>query len=182
MRALLYIGLAHLLLTASGAGLSAQRVERPRAGERVRISGGAHPGEFTLTGWQADTLLVLDTLEEETLRVPLASVDRLSVRRPRTPAEEALRGGIAGLFFFGGSGALMGLTAGDDGPDCTLCLTAGEKALLYGGAAGSVGLLLGGIVGALNPGERWQRVPTRTHVTVAPQPGARIGVAFSLRI
>ncbi len=77
--------------------------------------------------------MLRDTASADTFRVPVAAIDRWAVRRTRSRAVEALRGGGVGLLFMGGTAALLGGLSGDDGP-CDLCLSAGQKALLVGGA------------------------------------------------
>jgi len=179
MRALLPVVL--VLLAASSGDLAAQHVQAPRSGDRVRITGGTTSGEFTFLTREGDTLVLRKAMGVDTLRVPLSSIGSLAVRRSRTSGRGAARGAGIGFLIGGGTGALIGLMSGDDPPGF-MSFSAGEKAVVLGGALGLLGTLIGVIGGASNPGQRWEALPTGTFTRVEPGVDGGVNLAFSIPI
>lgn len=108
----------------------------------------------------------------------------------RSRGKGAGRGAGIGLLAGAASGILVGLVSGDDPCDrdqflgCFLAFSAGEKAVMYGIALGSVGTIGGAVAGAARSGERWERGATvfandrvGVHLVPAGRRGAGIRVA-----
>jgi hypothetical protein len=97
----------------------------------------------------------------------------------------ALRGAGAGLVIGSAAGGVVGLVSGDSGRDCWFFCTAGEKAIVYGGALGLLGTVVGTIAGVTSPGEKWRTVERaagrpRASVDVRPAKGGGAGVSVRL--
>lgn len=179
MRALFLMALVVPFLAGHVAG---QQPEPLHAGDRVRVSRGSMRGVFTLVDTEDHTLLLFDSATSRSFRQPSDSIDRLEVRRPRLPLDAALRAGAVGLVVGGATGALVGVLSGaDDRPCFPVCMSAGEKAALLGGALGGAGFLIGFFTGVAHPGEHWLTVavPAELSITVPGRGG--LGVSISRR-
>jgi len=119
------------------------------------------------------------------VEVEKASVLRLerSLGR-RSRGQSALR--AAGIGLLGGAviGALVGLASGDD-ECCFLNFSAGEKAVLYGTALGTIGTVGGALAGASSPSESWEPGAmvfgsSRVGVHLVPAGRRGAGMAVSL--
>ncbi|MDB5232931.1 MAG: hypothetical protein JWN76_3736 [Chitinophagaceae bacterium] len=76
-------------------------------------------------------------------------IDKVWLRRKGATAKGILAGALIGA----GTGVLLGLIDGSDFKKnkdvwCIFCMTTGEKAAVYGGAAGLTGGIIGGVIGA----------------------------------
>jgi hypothetical protein len=148
-----------------------------------------------------DASVTIRTARGEAVAIPLRRLDRLdrSLGR-RSAGRGALRG--AGLGF--ASGAVLGALAGAVGSDggsspacnapprgdaqwleaaaCGASLGRGPESATMGAAVlGTAGAVLGGLVGSLAPGERWERTSVE-HVRVSIEPrrgGVGGAVSFS---
>jgi hypothetical protein len=177
---------------ADGEGRVRLALQTP-SGKRLS---GRLVGQLVASG--PDTLTVSTGSGREVVvrRTEVRQLERSLGRRSR--GGSALRGAAIGLGIGGVLGAGIGAMSGDDrervvacppyygfgfGPLCgdLFLFSAGDKALIGGVALGTVGALLGGIGGAVAPGERWQRAqasgPT---LTLRPHRGA-LGAELSLR-
>ena len=110
---------------------------------------------------------------------PLANVKRIDVRR-RSAGKGALRGAVAGLLAGAVAGFVLGLASGDDPPEAWLGMSAGEKGAFGSVMIGSLGLLVGSLVGATDVGAGWQpvRIPSPT-AGVGSRRGLRASLSFS---
>ena len=164
-------------------GTAAAQVVQPRSGDRVRVtamSSGLQNRAARVLDVRRDTL-VLQLAPAETLAVALAGVNRLDVSTGRR--RYTMRGATIGSLIGVTSGVVIGFASGDDPPDAFWQTSAGEKAAIAGVGLGVVGLVIGGVVGALTVADRWTAVPLGT-ATVNPRleagrGGARLGVAVS---
>lgn len=150
-------------------------------GDRVRVTTPTLQGVFVVVASTADTLALRQTpADGAPTLVPWQDVTRLDVRRRRSQGAGGLRG--AGIGFVTGavSGAVLGFASGDDDPSAWLAFTAGEKAAVAGIAFGGVGLLVGGIIGLVAPGERWDAVDLREGVRVSPGRGGGITLSYAV--
>jgi hypothetical protein len=159
--------LAALLLTAAPAAPAlAQRgtVTELDSLARVRVTQSVDPGRV-LGGLLAagSSGLVIDPVHGgDRLAVPLAHVERLEVSLgQRTVREGALRGARKGAIVGVVTSALLiGMGAIQDaGDDCGECwITATGVAVLV--SVPLIGITTGGgaLLGAMSPGEKWQRV------------------------
>lgn len=168
-----------VLLLGSGTPVSAQPALH--AGDVVKLSATAVSGRFTVASLTADGLAVRDSAGVVT-EVPIASLKRVSVHRGRRSAGRGfLRGAALGGGIGAGSGVIMGLASGDDDAQYTFfALTAEEKAVLGAIVLGGAGAVVGGLIGALAPGDRWERVRFDGPVTVGLRAGG-IGVGYTYR-
>ena len=133
---------------------------------RVRVTQRAtethSPERFTgaLVAAGRDSLVIGPDRMAGTLVLPVSAVERLEVSRGRRGVgRSALRGAKYG--FLGGlavSALFFVAVAVDDG-DCGDCFISAEAAAAIGSVmVTSTATLVGGVVGALSPGERWVRV------------------------
>lgn len=165
---------AMIAASLAATALPAQEVLAVSPGQRVKVRSPEARGVFVVQTVTPDTLVVA-AANGETRAVPIASISRLEV----SEGERTRMGGFgrgAGFGFLIGAviGGGLGLTSGDDG-----IFSAGETALILGTFSGGVGALIGGALGASNPGEHWRRVPVR-RVTAGPAPGGGFATTVSL--
>ena len=170
------------LLLAPLADLAAQETPSLAPGARVRVttstlnritwSQNEMIKEGTLVTLYADTLMLRAKGKSAPLAIPLAHVTRLDVSRGGASRLESVsKGALIGLFACGALAALF-----------VYKLTEGQG-IFYGFLMGSVpGAAIGGGIGALMPGERWERVPLeRIRVSLSPQRhgGVRLAASFA---
>lgn len=139
-----------------------------------------------------DGTLTLDLGREGVVTLPAGSVVRVQVGGgPRSRAAIAARNAAVGLFSGAAIGGLAGYAAGDDrcvaeAPlDCIVAFDRNDKATLGAFGLGVIGLVTGGLAGALSPGEDWQPAPEltgRPRVAVALMPLRENGLAVSLSL
>jgi hypothetical protein len=110
------------------------------------------------------------------VRMDLAAARRVAVSTGWCTGAGAVRGLVIGLLAGGAGGAVIGYANGDDDPGI-VSFSAGEKAIILGVLLGGAGALIGGIAGALSPGEEWQRISLPVDVHVRPD---RTGLGLSL--
>jgi hypothetical protein len=148
-----------LLTLACTAPAFAQAATLLHPGAEVRVTSPGARGRFAVDEVSPDTL----TLRDPTgivVRVPMTSVQKLSISRGRRSAgSAALRSAGIGFAFGAVTGATIGLVSGDDPPGGLITFSAGDKAMIAGVLLGGSGALLGGVIGLLAPGERWESVP-----------------------
>ena len=180
--------LALLCSVSGGAGWAQEAPVAP--GEHVRVwpqtdARGRPVGipiQGRLTTWTADSLVLDDNNRPWTL--PLGSVSRLDVSRGRASRG---RGAMRGILYGVGPGILLGALLGYGSyqePSCpsgSLCIDFGPEVAAFGGAVlgAGAGALFGGILGALSPGERWERIPLPARISNA---GSREQIAFSASV
>ena len=173
-----------LLCSLAGGGVWAQ--EAPIApGNRVRVWTGADaqgkpsgkPTVGMLTAWTADSV-VLNTRNTDGFGIPRYMVSRIDQSAGRAP--QLLKGAGYGLLIGGASGALIGYATGDD-TDCFVCFTAEQNAVVGAALLGVAGTVLGAIVGALSPGERWERVSLPAQLSVEPTGVSRATLSASFQ-
>jgi hypothetical protein len=146
------IMLVLLLITAESA--AAQPV---RSGDQVRLRGAGVQGQFTVEGTTSDMLMVRDTAGVQS-SIPLESLQKLKVLRGRRSGGRGfLRGAGFGLGVGAVTGGIIGFASGSDAPGI-LSFTASEKAAMMGIVLGGGGVVVGGLVGALAPGDDWERI------------------------
>ncbi|HUF12027.1 MAG TPA: hypothetical protein VMN78_02880 [Longimicrobiales bacterium] len=159
--------------------LEAQEAATPlQAGDLLRIR---YQGE-TLVGvaYEATDDTVRITTTNGTVGVPLSPnlrIERSLGRRSRLSG--AARGAGKGLLAGAGGGAVLGFASGDD-PTSLLSFTAEEKALLAGTLLGVSGVAVGGIIGLIVPGQRWEHTPLDgVQAALYPTEGG-VGIAIQL--
>ena len=134
------------------------------------------PTVGTLTAWTADSV-VLNTRDTDGLSIPPSMVSRIDQSAGRAP--QLLKGAGYGLLIGAASGALAGYTMGDD-TNCIMC-TAEENAVVGAALFGAAGTVLGAIVGAFSPGERWVRVRLPAQLSVEPTGVSRSTLSAEIR-
>lgn len=150
------------------------------AGSRVRITSGVHDYDrkvATVHDLRGDSLVLV--VRSKPVTVALSDVDQIqvSVGQRRTVLRGMLAGGLIGAV----GGAVIG--AATYKPCEGFCMfasnSAGGEAAIAGAALGAVGVVIGGIVGAINTTDRWAPATLPGSISVAPSPAG--GVAVSLR-
>src|SRR5687767_5407071 len=144
------------LFTASAG---AQDLSGLQAGAKLKIDRAGKP---TVEGVLLD--VSTDSVRLRTITgswtVPRAEFTQVRVSRGgEGRGRSALRkGGIGAL---GGIvvGAALGLADGDDPAGGWFSMTGPEKAALGGTVLGTIGLIVGSVIGAATPTERWEPVP-----------------------
>ncbi len=175
------VALAFSLLLASALLLPATAAaQEASVGDRVRVLSPTARGAFVLRGVRGDSLELGALADSSTFLVPLSTIERLDVRRPRARGRGAVRGFGIGLVIGAVTGLAIGLAEGDD-EEGFIVFTAEEKALLAGIGLGGLGGAAGAVVGAIAPGSRWERVSASARARIAPAPGGG-GVAVSLTL
>lgn len=169
-----------VLSAGSSASLPAQSVP-VQAGDRVRIVAGSVSGSFSVVDVSADTLLLREGGAPQ-FRVPLAAVQEMARRDKRTGWQGALHGAGLGLLIGGVAGVITGFASGDDPETQWFAFTAEEKALALGIVLGGGGALLGGVIGAASPGERWVRLPLPAAPRVSHSSSNGLLFAYSIKL
>lgn len=91
-------------------------------------------------------LLPYPPKDPEFTSIPYSNLEMVRVRRKGATGRSILIGALIGF----ATGAAIGLADGDDENRgfCIFCLTAGEKALVFGAGGGLLGGITGAIIGA----------------------------------
>ncbi len=191
------------LALGSGTAFAADEIAGPRV--RIELTRGVDASPDVMARQITGTLLDasegrITVLPEghriTTVTLPVASVVRLEVSQGRrSRGGSASRAAVLGLAIGGAFGALTGFLSGDDTCSydsdpytwdlCLFAFTREQKAVLGGIGVGAIGAGLGGLVGALSPGEVWRQVPVvgwgeGVSMGVAPVRGG--GIAASVAV
>lgn len=151
------------------------------AGARVRVTSKVHDYDrrvATVSAVRSDSLVLL-MKKGNSATVALSDIDQMqvSVGRRRTVLRGMLAGGLIGAI----GGAVIGAVTYK--PCEGFCIfasdNAGEEAAIAGTALGVVGLVVGGIVGAINTTDRWGPATVPGSISVAPAPGGRVAVGLT---
>jgi hypothetical protein len=189
-----------VLTAAPSLALAASRPE-PAAGDRVRARiQDAKGAEAWIVGRLVgadDASVTIRSATGDAVVVPLRRLDRLDRSLGRRSAR---RGALRGAGFGFASGAVLGALAGAVGSDggsspacdapprgdaqwleaaaCGASLGRGPESATMGAAVlGTAGAVLGGLVGSLAPGERWERTSVE-RVRVSIELGAAVSFSF----
>jgi hypothetical protein len=165
MRRSWMILLALLILPATE--LCGQTRETLAPGDTVRIRENDRFRMYTVVE-SSGAALTLRPGQGEQIHVPVSAIEHLELRvGGKSRFAGAWKGVWMGALIGAVPGALLGFASGDDPPGW-FALTAEEKAILLGITFGTAGSVVGGTVGAINPGSRWQRVTPGTRLGIAP--------------
>lgn len=142
-------------VTAPGLAMAQDR-DHPAEDAKVRVQSDVFRGEARLVGWTADSLHLEQEAEGHPITIPRHAVASLETGSPRTPTQ--------GLFRRAGQGFLVGaaLGGGVSYLGCRTNESPSDKGdppacALFGGLLyGLRGAWVGGIVGAIHPGTRWE--------------------------
>lgn len=136
----------------------------------------------TQPGWKVKGLVLAadpETLtlavegREAPIHVARSHITRIEVGERRSVAAGAARGACRGLLFGGAAGLVAGVASGGENP--------GYKAAYGAMVNGPFFALVGGVIGAAKPGEKWKPLAgERVHVGVAPQRGRGVSVVMSV--
>lgn len=170
------------LLPTFPAAASAQDLAPVAPGSRIRIlaapqllnpADASRPwrradllrGEFLVGSVRGDTLILHSRAGADGLPMPVSRLVRLEVNAGRrSPVAGLGRGMLGGLLVGGPLGGLAGLVSYslEDRASCPVtCVRFGPEVAIAAGAVLGLagGTVVGGIVGALRPGSRWEPVP-----------------------
>jgi hypothetical protein len=167
---LLILSMCFLLAESAHA-----QVARLSVDDRIRVTGGLR-GTFTVAEINRDTLVM-----HQGPRVAHSSLKTLSVSRGRrSTASGMARGALIGLGAGAAAGAVVGIVLdSDDDYFYGQYHSTAEVAAVWAATFGFVGLVSGTVVGAIAPGERWERLlPER----VRRQPAGALRLGWSIPI
>lgn len=173
-----------LVTLALGPLASASTQEPPEPGQRVKvryscttISWKDCSSEGIVVRLDADTL-VLMAAADSTMTFPVASVTRLELSLGQKSM--AGRGAVIGLALGGvGGGVLVGAACANDPFTQHATVPCAAVGAVVFGAGGA---LIGGLIGAMSTGTRWEEVPLeRLRVSFVPQRDGRLGLGLSVR-
>jgi hypothetical protein len=132
------------------------------AGMLVRISQPNWKVKGLVLATDPETLTLAVEGRDAPIRLARSRITRIEVGERRSVSAGAARGAGRGLLFGGAAGLVIGVASG------------GEDRGYFNAA------LVGGVIGAAKPGERWKPLSTeRIGVSVTPRRGG-VGVAMSL--
>ena len=132
-----------------------------------------------ITAYTTDSLVMDPAGAEGPLAIPLTSISRMDVSLgQRSRGTGALRGGSLGLIIGGVTGIALGFASGDD--DSFLFNRWQDKAFILGVMLGTASTLVGAIIGANRPGERWKRVLVPGRVSISPSGRTSVAASASL--
>lgn len=164
-------------------GLHAQGVLQISPGERVRISSTALSDRVagTVLGVRGPTLIVRAE-NNDTVYASWPDIRRLETSLGASRSATAVRYGGIGLLVGGATGALFGYATYEDANESEWCLMlcSRKDATVFGGTLlGIITGTVGGILGALAPAERWERVALPASAEISLQ-GSSVVVSVPL--
>ena len=133
------------------------------SGNRIRVSAPQFnanllTGIFTKTS--NDTLFLIPSDESSQLTIPFSYIQSLEKSKGKTHGKSTLKGAGIGLLIGAALGGIAGLMADDPNNEEISTSTW----ILYGaGAVGIAGTVIGGTIGLLSAGEKWQKIPLSTN-------------------
>jgi hypothetical protein len=176
-----------IVLTALPAfAKEAHRLER---GDRLRVHTDEASVLCTLQSVGLDTIHALGRDGTSPIHFLTGDVRKIDVRVPRSQTIGMLRGAVIGGGLLGTIGLVYAIaTSGDVDPCGTnpvgeICNSGFRawRAIGYTFAFGAPGMLIGGIIGAAAPGERWQRIDVPGRLSLRPHSDGRVYLEYSLR-
>ena len=167
IRRLLVLGLGALAVMTTGS--SAQTRPLVPVNDTVRVWASAlslKGDDGIITEWRDSTVLfsILGSEGGEIVPAPFPLVTRLDVLRERSTAAGAWRGGTIG----GGVGVLLGMLIGTAAVNNCVGSFCELEALSFMGGGMLIGIGFGALIGADNPGKRWERVDLPTAAGFPP--------------
>lgn len=176
--ALLLLG---TLLLAPATEAVAQEAPQLAPGSRIKVS-ARHTHIGTLLALNGTTLQLRRDALRDTVSIPLGTIRKLEVSTGRTSSvgRGALIGGAVG----GGIGPILGVgAAAEDCPSDAFCVVdfGPEVIPIAVLTMGGAGALLGALIGAASPADRWEDVPlVGVKVGIAPLRGGGLGIGASV--
>lgn len=150
-------------------------------GTRVRVWTEVNEKGPRTTGrvaaWNSDSLILNPVGAGNRRSIPVTSVSRMDVSRGQwSMGMGALRGGGAGFLIGGVSGVALVYLSPEDGFG-----TRQDWAPVVGSFLGGIGAVIGALIGASRPGERWERVPLPGRVSISPSGRTSVAVFTGLQ-
>jgi hypothetical protein len=152
--------------------------------KRLRIETTEFRTECLLHHFSEDSLVVFSQNDNGFKWIAFNQVERLDVRVPRSAGWGAVRGAAIGGAIGGTIGAIYAVATWDevDVGDNELISNTTSTLRLFGavGIFGLPSMLVGGVVGAMFPGEKWQQVHLPGRVSFHMNADRNLIVQYSL--
>jgi hypothetical protein len=188
MKRSLWIVSALLLLATAPTSAEAERgLEK---GDRLRVRTGGSSVMCTLQSVRSDTLFALSRDGASPIRIAVGEVRQIDVRVPRSKTRGMLWGALIGGGIMSTVGMVYAITTNDEAnadfcgsnPIDEFCDTSlrAWRVVGYTFAFGAPGMLLGGIIGAAAPGERWEHIDLPGALTVRPRMDGTVLLEYTL--
>ncbi|KPJ94400.1 MAG: hypothetical protein AMJ53_05335 [Gammaproteobacteria bacterium SG8_11] len=167
--------------------INAETEQELEPGRRLRIQRAGFRTECVLHRISADSLIVSGQNSSGLRRIAFDQVERVDVRVRRSTGWGAIRGAAIGGSIGGLIGGIYAVATWNDvnvdgGPFAKLFSNTTSTLRLFGAVAvfGIPGMLIGGAVGAILPGERWQRVYLPGRVSIRMDSDRTLFLQYSL--
>lgn len=181
---ILTITFAMLLLLTTP--ICAQTEHQLEVGRRLRIRTMGSRTECVLEHISADTLIVSGQNGNGLQKIAFDQVDRVDVRVPRSAGWGAIRGAAIGVTIGALVGGIYAISTWDDvNADCggltELCSNTASGLRFIGVVTvfGTPPMLIGGVVGAMFPGERWQPVKLPGRISMRIDEDGALAIQYS---
>jgi hypothetical protein len=181
------VAIISAILVFLAVQVHAEKKHELNEGDRLRIRMMGSSDTYVLERIRPDTLFVFPQNGDGSRHIAIGQVERVDVRVPRSAGSGALRGALIGGAVGVVAGAVYGIATWDDvnvncGELNDLCSSTASAFRFMGVITlfGAHTMLLGGFIGAVAPGERWQRVELPGRVSMRIDAGRTVSIQYGL--